>query len=427
MLVVVFSLHAGLMSYFPRYFAEQNIITRLQHDAGALIKRLVIQPDTLPRLRGRHVPPIYSSPLSGHYFQIETSNGLIQSPSLSEERLSLPPMQPSNSERLYLNGPEGQPLLVWRYKVQVNGQAVEVSFAEEIGDLKQEIAQLQQVYLVGITTTVILLILLQRSLIRRSLKPVDSARQELKLVEQGKVERIAQAVPSEIQPLVDEINHLLAVMRKRIEQSRNATGNLAHALKTPLSVLNQLTDTEEIQAHPQLVEEISQLMVSMQTAINRELKRARLAGKIIPGQHFNATAEIPDLISMMRKVNAEKQLEFEIMLPAEAGVQADREDMLELLGNLIDNACKWASQHVRLSVELTPDWQLTIEDDGPGVDVDALVSLSQRGTRLDEKTPGHGLGLSIVEEIVDQYDGKLTFTHSARLGGLKVEVTIPHR
>ncbi len=429
MLVIIFGVHIILMSIFPRYLAEEQVLRRLKHDAEYIDQYLPVKP-------GEHLPqsivtPIYQVPFSGHYFQIVSASRVIRSPSLSGQSLSLPALNGTSEKVVKITGPKQAPLLILIKEIRKDKQRFIVAVAEEIKDIEHDIAEQQKIYLLLSTITLLLLVLLQRLLIRRAIKPVDQARQQLLDIEQGQAVKITQKVPAEIQPLVDEINHLLDVMHKRLERSRNATGNLAHALKTPLSVLNQLQDTPEIRKNKALGHEIHQISQSIQTSIDRELKRARLSGGVASPakRNFRLAYEIEGLISVMQKVYAQKQLQFELDIPAAKIVQADREDMLEMLGNLLDNACKWAKSRVRISVSDKAGFELLIEDDGEGVSTaqqeKIQQQLTQRGSRLDERKPGHGLGLSITREIVEQYAGQIHFGNSTSLGGFRVLIQFP--
>ncbi len=424
-LVLLFGLHLLLMSNFPRYLAEEHILTRLQHDSDSLYSRLIIEPGKVPRLIDGPISPIYKTPLSGHYFLVKSGEHVLSSPSLSGSVLDVPEAPHGGSVAVHLEGPQQKKLLMWVREARKNGQDFTIAVAEDIEDVDEDISELRKAYFIGTSVTVILLVFLQRVIIGRAVRPIEKTREELFAIEAGEVSRISQKVPSEIQPLVRQINRLLDVMHKRIERSRNASGNLAHALKKPLSILNQVADAPEIQAHPELSKEISRISTTIKTAIDRELKRARLVGGALPGQCFYVDRELPELVEVMKRIYAEKSLHFDVSIPAEKKYSADREDMLELFGNLLDNACKWTKQRVKLTIADKPGLYCVVEDDGEGVDKEALKSLTQRGNRLDEKAPGHGLGLSIVQEIVEQYGGQIEFGSSERLGGFLVKISLP--
>lgn len=425
MLVVLFAVHILFVGHFSRYLAEERVITRLQHDSDSLQNRLMLRGNGMFRMSPGPISPIYQNPGSGHYFQLEYKGTILRSPSLDEKTLIFPKLGHKISDTFRIEGPSGEPLLVWVVRANKFGETFIMAIAEEIADIQEDIDDQRSIYFIATALTVLLLIVLQTLVIRKNMAPVEKARQELLAVEQGELKKIHQQLPSEIQPLVDELNLLLETMNKRLERSRNATGNLAHALKTPLSVLRQLSESKDVQDDPEVSEEISQITDSIQNAIDRELKRARLSGAAVIGQRFKLNEELTELVNVMQKVYAHKKLKFDVNIPIEQTVQADREDMLEMFGNLLDNAGKWADKNVRLTVLNEPGLHFIIEDDGVGIGEDGLDILTQRGTRLDESTPGHGLGLAIVAEIVEQWDGSIKFSHSPTLGGLLVDVQFP--
>jgi len=274
---------------------------------------------------------------------------------------------------------------------------------------------------------VIAFILTQLLILRRSLQPLELVRHEITLLEKGETRSLSEAVPAEIRPLVSQFNKLLIVMAQRLKRSRNATGNLAHALKTPLSLMVQLIEQEALSATPKLQQELRQSVIRIQQLMERELKRAQLAGKATSGQQFRFEQELPPLVETLQRIYREKGITINTTIEHDIQYAADREDLLELLGNLLDNACKWADHQVTLTIAYDHTLMITIEDDGPGCSDKAMQQLTQRGTRIDENieksVDGHGLGLAIAHDIVTAYDGTLTFKRST-MGGLAVEVTL---
>jgi signal transduction histidine kinase len=255
------------------------------------------------------------------------------------------------------------------------------------------------------------LVLVQSLVLRHLLAPVDALREDLKRIERGEIKAVAENVPAEIAPMVQEFNRLLARFEQRLRQSRNAAGNLAHALKGPLNLLMRGGEGS------QHAERIAQL-------IDSELKRARLAGSGSATQRLNLSEELPALCGLLQQVYADKTVDIRYNVPEDFEWPHDRQDMLEMIGNLLDNAVKWADGVVILTVRRVDGIRLEVEDDGPGVSAEKLRQLTQRGARFDESVAGHGLGLSIVKDIVDSYQGSLTFAHSQRLGGLNVTVLL---
>ena len=233
---------------------------------------------------------------------------------------------------------------------------------------------------------------------------------------QGEVRTLDEDVPAEIRPLVREINHLMELTRQRLQRSRTATGNLAHALKTPLSALARLRDDPAMERAPQVRSQVERHVDAMARLIDKELKRARLAGGALPGARFAPAQELPDLVDALRRLYDGRGLVIETELAGAGEFPGDREDMLELFGNLLDNACKWARSRVRLRVLDTPGLAFTVEDDGPGVADQALAGLTERGRRLDESAEGHGLGLSIVRRIIEKLGGAVGVQSQAGQG-----------
>jgi signal transduction histidine kinase len=322
-----------------------------------------------------------------------------------------------------LPGPGEQTLLQLSAGYRKQGRSLVISVAEDVAPLERQILNYQWGFGCGALVLLGLLLLLQRRLVRRSFMPLEKVRGQVRRVVNGEQQRLDERVPSEVYPLVGEINRLLALLETRLTRSRHALGNLAHALNTPLSLITRELDAADLPEalHQRLgvrTERIRQL-------IDRELRRARLAGSGSPGRHFEPAAEIPDLVQVLQGMYRDKRLEFLLSdLPATA-LALDREDMLELLGNLLDNACKWSRRRVALGIDIGDGIHLQVEDDGPGVAEPDLQQLGARGVRIDEQLPGHGLGLAIVQDIVRLYDGSLDFSRSHRLGGLCVRVHLP--
>jgi signal transduction histidine kinase len=393
----------------------------LRNDSESLLAALVRGPQGL-QLDERRLSPAYQRPFSGHYFRIDFTDGHWRSRSLWDQEL--PALDhPGLHDDLQL-GPEGQQLLVLRTDYRRLGLPISISVAEDYTPIRESFRRVQQLGLGLGLSGLLLILLLQRITVRRALRPLEQAREQIAQLQQGQRSQLDDQVPLELEPLVAQINHLLAHTEDSLKRSRNALGNLGHALKTPLAVLLSLASSEQLEAHPQLRKTLKEQLQQVEQRLNRELNRARLSGDALPGALFDCDAELPGLLATLNMIHGE-HLALSYRAPAGLQLPWDREDLLELLGNLLDNACKWADAEVRVSVaELATGFELSVEDDGPGIPQERRDQVFSRGTRLDEQTHGHGLGLGIVRDIVDSWGGKLSLLES-EWGGLKVVIELP--
>jgi signal transduction histidine kinase len=304
------------------------------------------------------------------------------------------------------------------------GQDLTISVAEDLSTLEEERREFRLAF-AAMTGMVLLVLLLSQGLIvRRSLRPLGTAREDILRLERGEVEELTSEVPAEMQPLVREVNRLLSLLTRRLERSRNALGNLAHALKGPLTRVTELLDRQELRARATLRSALLEQLETIRERVERELRRARLAGSLVPGARFHPEQEVPPLVDALRTMYHARDLQIEYRMESGIDCFADRQDILELLGNLLDNACKWARHRVRLRIERAEGLSFFIEDDGPGVAEADRVRLAQRGVRVDESVSGHGLGLAIARDIVAEYGGNIGFDCSPELGGLRVRVAL---
>lgn len=393
----------------------------LRNDSENLLAALVRGPQGL-QLDERRLSPAYQRPFSGHYFRIDFPDGHWRSRSLWDQEL--PALdQPGLHDNLQL-GPEGQQLLVLRTDYRRSGVPISISVAEDYTPIRDSFRRVQQLGLGLGLTGLLLILLLQRITVRRALRPLEQAREQIAQLQRGQRSQLDDQVPVELEPLVLQINHLLAHTEDSLKRSRNALGNLGHALKTPLAVLLSLASSEQLEAHPQLRKTLREQLQQVEQRLNRELNRARLSGDALPGALFDCDAELPGLLATLSLIHGE-HLGLSYRAPTGLQLPWDREDLLELLGNLLDNACKWADAEVRVSViETAHGFELSVEDDGPGIPEERRDQVFSRGTRLDEQTHGHGLGLGIVRDIVDSWGGKLSLLQS-EWGGLKVQIELP--
>lgn len=423
--LVLFGLHWLVTSHAPVIITEEYVATRLQHDGETLLPGISFDAIKKPVIDAYSIAPIYTYPHSGHYFILETDDHRLRSQSLGEEDIAVPWPLPGETMLVRLTGPWGEPLLVWVTHTEHDDNWIRLAIAEEMTAVNQHLNKFRLRFALVTLGLLALFIIAQRLILKRSLKPLQDIASACRDLEAGNIDSLPEQVPDEIRPLVREINRLAQLMRQRLQRSRNAVGNLAHSLKTPLALLSQILD-----GTPRSIDqkEIVQAKASTEMIgrnIDRELKRARLAGLGSGAQSFNIHKEVTSIVELLRKVHAEKKLQFEVLISQDNLVYGDREDMLELVGNLMENASKWATGKVRFSATLNDQLCIAVEDDGPGIDAALRDRLTERGVRADESKTGHGLGLSIVKDVVTQYGGRITFKRSEALGGLSVEIHLP--
>ncbi|MCP5419741.1 MAG: sensor histidine kinase [Gammaproteobacteria bacterium] len=425
-LFVLVGLGVLVAGYSLRHLAEEFVASRLVHDMDALLVALSFDSDGRPVLNPNRFNPVFHQPYSGHYYKIITKGGELRSRSLWDFDLPLPPTTTDAVTRYFTRGPENEELLVLARRFRVQQRSVVLAVTEDFTPLAAGLRRLMLGFLTIAGILLGALIYVQRLLVRRGLQPLEDIRLDMLRLGRGEIRHLRQDAPIEIQPLVNEINRLLAIMEQRLQRSRHAVGNLAHALKAPLTVLTHLTDPQDQSQPSEWAGEVARQTRQIRQLVDRELRRARIAGAATPGQRVVLNTEVDDLVDTLKKVHRDKPLLIDCHIPGNTLFPGDRDDLLELLGNLLDNACQWAAGRVRLTVRPSADWLiLHIEDDGPGCPPELLTLLTQRGVRVDESRAGHGLGLAIVTDIVDQYGGYLELTRSNELGGLAVTVTLP--
>jgi signal transduction histidine kinase len=423
--LILFGLNWLLTSGAGRVFTEHYVAGRLEDDGESLLAGLKFDPGGRPLIDARYTAPIYQRPYSGHYFIIVSGDHRVRSRSLWDQDLPLILDGGSEARLEYTRGPLDQALLVWTDHFKKNGRHVSIAVAEDLSTLNARIATFRGRFAVVTLLLLATLIVTQRLIVRMSLKPLDRIKEDCRRLEKGEITHLCEAVPAEARPMVREINHLVTVMQQRQARRRNALGNLAHAIKAPLTRLTQLIEQESARLDHETVTDLRDAATHIGEMIDRELKRARLSGPTLPGQRCNLSQELPDLIDVIKKLYAHKDLMCELAVPSHKTFGGDREDLVELFGNLLDNAAKWAKSMVRLVVADSPGLTFSVEDDGLGLDDDRIRQLTERGTRFDESKPGHGLGLAIVKDIVDQHEGRLYIARSTGLGGLRVTVHLP--
>lgn len=435
---------AGLA--FSSYYytlIERGFDQRLNVYLKALVGDLARDAD-LDTIEFKVGEPRFELPLSGWYWQVSRRSAdgsepvIRSSPSLFDRNLpflidSDPEKDEAATREAYVTGPDNEDMRQVERVVRVGGTSYVVAVAAE----SSEIADETQAFNHDLAITFILLGLGLVSAaglqVGFGLKPLKLISQQIADIRVGRRERLEGAVPTEIAPLARELNGLLDSNREIIARARTQAGNLAHALKTPLSVIvNEANATSD----PMGAKVVEQAEI-MRHQIDHHLERARVsAGIAVVGSVAEVRPVVEALVRAMKKAHRDRELEFGVSAGS-ASFRGEKQDLEEMIGNLLDNACKWAKGRVdvrvatlrtpkssRVSPDAPPSFRVTIDDDGPGLAEHQREAAIGRGRRLDETKPGSGLGLAIVSELAALYGGSLTLD-TAPAGGLRAELTLP--
>lgn len=382
------------------------------------------------KLNQHPTDPPYLRPLSGWYWEI-IIDGVVTDRSRSLWDQVLPIKQvPGRGEVIgfFMDGPRGEKLRVVGEAFSLPGFDKDVSIyftgpADVIDNATEEFRETLVMSLILLGLGLIAAVVLQVIL---GLRPLKLVRNKLAAIHEGETDRMSGQFPSEVEPLVNDLNKLLDHNAQVIERARTHAGNLAHALKTPLAVLANEADRSKSQAAVTLREQVQ----IMNELVTRHLARARAAGGLgVPGLRADVGEITSGLKRTLQRIHQRKNndtgVSISLVNVRGQDVVGDRQDIEEMLGNLMDNACKWATKRVRVTGERKGrDIILVIDDDGPGIPEESRDDVLKRGKRLDEATPGSGLGLDIVVELAELYHGSLSLGASD-LGGLSVRLQLP--
>jgi signal transduction histidine kinase len=374
---------------------------------------------------------------SGHYWEIAEADGkgglhiLVPSRSLWDGELKPPKdgtarLKPG--KRLYYDsvGPNKERVRVSARAVMLPGYPRPVVFltAEDRSALDHDARRFAEVALIALALVgagLIAGVILQ---VRVALRPLFRLQKDVADVRKGKADRVAADYPVELTPLASELNALLAHNQEVVERQRTHVGNLAHALKTPLSVMQ--TEAEQRSGDP-LAEVVARQALTMREQVDHHLRRARAAARAQgSGERTEVAPALDELARTLERIFGDRGIVIDWEAEDDLVFRGERQDLLELIGNVLENACKWGRRRVRaVAVPDGPEFlKVTVEDDGPGLPEGQRETVLRRGARLDESAPGSGLGLSIVEELAKAYGGSVALGESA-WGGLKVELRLP--
>jgi signal transduction histidine kinase len=424
------------------FLFQQAAIRRVDQGLHELIDNLVRYSTVDAATQEVFAPPLTDeralAAYSGRYWEIAepTADGQVRpitrSYSLFDAVLQTPPnlvarfkAAPGKSVAYDTRGPLNEPLRARAQQNWLPGRPTPVIFlaAEDRTAVNRDVRGF-------VVATAVAFLLLGGGLIaaivvqvRVGLRPLFELRREVAAVRRGKAERLAHAYPVELIPLAEELNALVAHNQEVVERQRTHVGNLAHALKTPISVML----TEAGQRPGPLADVVSRQAETMRQQVDHHLRRARAAARAQGQGERTSVAEVLDeLARTLERIFRDKGVEIDWDAADDLYFQGERQDLLEIAGNAMENACKWGRARVRVRAESAGEerLRLTVEDDGPGLPEEARDAALRRGERLDESAPGSGLGLSILHELARAYGGDLKLDSSS-LGGLRLEVVLP--
>lgn len=367
----------------------------------------------------------FLEPLSGWYWQIGEGRGaiLFTSDSLIGSSLDFVMADSANAPDDTLEGPGGEAIRLFQrsYKLPNNSELL-VAVAGNVTQLNRDIAAFRSSLLITFLVFAAFLGLAIYLQVRLGLRPLKSIRQALLEVQAGRSQKIEGRFPSEITPVVEEINGLIDANKGVVERARTHVGNLAHALKTPLSVIANEASGAAVKD-----KKVTEQITVMRDQVNHYLSRARsAAGLAAVGTSTPVEPIVDSLVRAMEKIYRDKDLKIKVSMEDNIVFRGEKQDLEEVIGNLVDNASKWAASKVEVHTRKLNEmqWILCVEDDGPGMTSDQCKLALKRGERLDETVAGSGLGLSIVVETANLYTGNINLERSD-LGGLKAEMTLP--
>ncbi len=435
--VIILIITGVVLSSLYRTAVERSFDRRLGVYLRTLVADLAAPEDAGEKFPQSIGEPLFELPLSGWYWQVTRLD-----PGRTDVRSSrslwdggLPHLQdygiqpgPDGSRAGYVNGQEDQRLRLVERTIDLADEGhYLVAVAGDAAEITGEIRSFEQALIVTFGILAAVLLLTTMFQVRFGLAPLNRITDSLAAIRAGKAERLAGDFPEEIAPLARETNALIDANKEIVERARMHVGNLAHALKTPLSVM-----VNEASARPgdPIAGKVLEQAAIMRDQVARHLQRARLAARVtVVGSITDVEPVVTALARTMEKVHRDRGIVIDVQAEPGLRFRGERPDLEEMIGNLVDNACKWALSRVEIAI--TPErmkdqagLRITVDDDGRGLSAEEREQVAKRGQRLDESKPGSGLGLSIVVELAALYGGSVTLGETP-LGGLRVELALP--
>ena len=444
-LVAFLGLTGVALDHAFREAALSNLRERLQNHAYSYLGDFDFTRDgRLIEPPPEHAPDArFQQPGSGLYAMVRGASVQWDSPSVLGRSLPAPSLLAQGEQRFegplaYVDGTGTQHLYRFSYGLaweqgETGGSSLTTRFTiaifEDTRQLELQIRVFRRALWGYLGLAAGLLLLVQVLALRWSLQPLRVLERELARVQRGVSARLSGRHPPELEPITDSINALIESENTNLDQSRNTLADLAHSLKTPLAVLRSRIDADASQG--ELRSEVAAQVQRMNEIVSYQLARAARGGHALFAAPLLIEPRAEEIVASLEKVYAGKNVLCEFEVDPQACFYGELGDLQELLGNLLENAFKWASQRVLLMVRVLPAATsrrpgvlLSVEDDGPGIAEEDIDRLLQRGVRGDERVQGHGIGLAIVQDIVSAYRGELVVARSGELGGARFEVRL---
>ena len=376
--------------------------------------------------------PLFRLPASGWYWQItpldDGADWILASRSLLEKRFDVHffdalPRQEDGGLHLTLPGPHGKTVRVLEQRLALFGDArYSIIIAGDADQINRELVTFARVMALVFAVMGVGLLLTIFVQVRFGLRPLQVLHDEIADIRDGRRQRLSGDFPDEIRPVVDELNQLLRANREVVERARTQVGNLAHALKTPLAVLINEAATRDDDLARLVVEQTAHMREQVELYLDRA-RRAALVGTL--GVTTPVEETLHPILNALQRIYRDRDVTVEVACQPGLLFRGERQDLEEMLGNLLDNAFKYGHGHVRVECCMRDNkLVIRVEDDGPGLTEQQRERAMQRGQRLDETGPGSGLGLSIIQELATMYKGEMLLSVS-ELGGLKAEIHLP--
>lgn len=429
-----------VLSSLYRQSAERAFDRRLGVFLKTLVADIAAPDEGGDRSTQQLGEPLFELPLSGWYWQItrldlkaetRASRSLWEGSGLPRIGDPNDPNFGAGVRQGYVKGPEDQRLRLAERTIDLDEEGkFLIAVAGDASEIEEETSTFDRWILITFASLAVVLLLTTTFQVRFGLAPLKRISQSLAAIRSGSSERLEGSFPEEIAPLARETNALIEANREIVERARTHVGNLAHALKTPLSVM---VNEAAIRGDDAFAAKVIQQVDIMRDQVARHLERARMAARATTVGTLTEVAPVVEALARtMEKIHRDRDISIGVDASQPAQFRGEQQDLEEMVGNLVDNACKWAQSRVWISIvpersdnpRLREIVRIVVDDDGPGLTPAQREKVSKRGQRLDETKPGSGLGLSIVTDLSDLYGGGLTLGN-APIGGLRAELVLP--